>query len=482
MKTLATISAALLAVVLLAAPALAAEEIDSFWPACGAPGDPVMIKGSDFGDEPTVTFGDEEAKVLRSTATRILCRVPADLDEGDVTISVGDADATDDFTVLEEGAPVVYRLSVEKGAAGTPVFVYGRRLTGATVSFVDDTDTEQDSVEVKGGRRCAFFKVPEDLDEGTYTLVFENEDELDTGDCSPEFEVVEAGDAALSAADPEDPLPGRKLLLEGTDLAPAGPCKVTFTDADGETLYAFGFSNGYDEVRTNVPFKAVAGDTYDVVVVLRGDVETDALELTLGTYDDPELTELDPAEGPVGTKFAIKGTDLLVLGEKPVVAMDDGTDSTEVKILFAHPGPMGGDDVIVVLVPDDFAEGEYDVTVTVGDTTTDALTFEVTELVLAVDSMKPDSQGTKGPVFPVFIKGTGFGDKDSDLDLAVVWDDGTDTFFDGKVVFRSPTLLMVVPPGGWKDRLEEGSYTVTVTLDPDGDDEESVEAGTFTVE
>ena len=60
--SIARLGAALL---LVAAGALA-QSIDQVKPACAAPGDAVMIKGKDFGPEPTVLFGTTEAEILRS--------------------------------------------------------------------------------------------------------------------------------------------------------------------------------------------------------------------------------------------------------------------------------------------------------------------------------------------------------------------------------------------------------------------------------
>lgn len=457
---------------LFAAPAWAAE-IDGFQPACGAPGDLVLIRGSDFADEPEVSFGTLTADIVKSRDDAIVCRVPADASTGGVTISVDGTDATDDFTVVAEGTPVVYRLSAEKGTADMPVFVHGRRLKGCTIAFVDESDVTQSTIELRGGRRAAFFKIPDDLDAGTYTLVFTNEDSQDSGDCSPTFEVVEAGDAALTAIDPDEAAPGARIVCTGTDLGPPGPCKVLWTDENDEVMTWWGFSNGYDEVKTSVPFKLEGGATYDVQVQPRGKDATEALSYTLGDAPAPSIETLRPDVGPSGSVFSIHGEGFCVFDENTSVSMSDGTDTVDVRVLFKHRR------WILAKVPADLADGDYDVTVAVGEQTSEAATFTVGALPLAVTRMMPKHQSEEGTKRPIWIVGSGFGSEDDDVELQVLWNDGTDDY-EGKVLFRTDRKLVVLVPGGTKDPLPTGTYTVSVVLDPDGD-ADSVEAGTYTV-
>lgn len=446
-------------------------------PVCGAEGDPVLIMGEDFAENPTVKFDGVEAKIVKSSDERILCIVPDDTAIGSVDVTIDGDLADDEFTVLTDGAPVVYRLSAETVTAGTPIFLVGRRLRGGEVDFLDSAGTSQDTVKLLGGRRAAMLKVPTDLDAGTYTLKITNKDGVSTGDCSPELEVVEADDPALSSIEPEGQLPGRKIVIEGTDLSPVGPCKVVWTDSSGAETGALGYSNGYGKVVSRVPWKAETGETYDVVVVLRGGDETDTLEYEVGTPDAPSIVKLAPDSGPAGMLVRIIGENLLV-GDKPEVTFDDGTDELAAKILGAHRGFKGRYDELLVLVPKDAADGEYDVTVTVGTETSKAATFTVEDQDLEVDGMRPDTAGKW--VSPVYIKGAGFGPRDG-KEIAVTFDDGSGKdALEGKVIFRSNNLLVVVPPGGWKKPLPKGKYEVRVIRDPDGTGD-SVKAGTYTV-
>jgi hypothetical protein len=208
--------------------------------------------------------------------------------------------------------------------------------------------------------------------------VVENGDGVDSGDCSPAIEIVEAGTPELDSVSPEGALPGRQVKIEGTDLAPMGPCAVIWTDSAGKSLKALGFSNGYDEIRSYVPFQAEAGATYEIVALLRGDVKTSGVvKYEVGSYADPEIEGIDPDEGPAGSLVRIKGTGFLTFDSKPKVFFTADGESTAAKVYGAVPGIGDRPDQLLAVVPRDLADGEYDVTVTVEDDTSDAVTFTV---------------------------------------------------------------------------------------------------------
>lgn len=462
-----------------ATPAVA-QEIDGFWPGCGAPGDRILIRGSDFGDDPAVAIAGTAAEVLRSRDDAILCLVP-DVLAGAAPLVVDGDTAADEFVVLAAGTPVVTRLSTHAGPVGLPVYVFGRRLHGGSVAFVDDGGTTQAEADLEGGWRCSVFEVPEGLAVGAYTLVFTNADALDTFDCPVSYQVVEAGDATLVSLDPELVPPGQVLVCAGTDLTPPGFCRVTWTDADGETLERLGFSNGYDTVHTCVPYQAVAGATYDVRIELHDGTLTNAVGYGVGERGDPELARLEPDAGPVGSPVALLGDALVAAGLEPTVAFDDGVTSTEAEVLFAVPGFFGTGGVVVAVVPDGLADGTFDVTLTLDGVSSNALIYTVGALPLSVTRMMPSghrADAERGPR-PVMIEGTGFGAQGSDVGLQVVWDDGTDAF-EGTVLLRTDRLLFVAVPGDETDPLPEGTYAVRVVLDPAGTPE-SAEAGPYTV-
>ena len=487
----------LIALLLLAGVTLA-QEIDSVKPACAAPGDYVVIEGSDFADEPTVTFDDLDADIVKSRADKILVRVPADLEAGAVTIDVDGVTA--DFTALEAGSPVILHVSATKATPGMVLILIGIRLTGGTAEFVDADDTVADSVELKGGRRAAFLKIPSDLAAGTYTLVITNGDDLDSGACSPEIVIVEAGTATVTGITPADQTPGRGVICGGTDLGPFGHCLVSWTDSEDATLFSHGFANGYDKVFTRVPYKAEAGGTYDVEIEFSDGTTTEAFSYDVGTLPPPKLIELEYTSGPAGDLLGIFGENLFRGHQLPKVEFTDADDvATEAEIFWAYPHHYGNGKhgaKLTVQIPKSLADGDYDVTVTTKTGTSNALVFTVKDLPLAVTSMEPDSQGVKGPNGPVKITGTGFGTMNKgmlmhgggphgrpDLDLAVTWDDGSgDDPLKGFVLYHTNREIIVIPPGGWFDPLPIGEYTVRVVLHPDSEEPEVASAGTYSVE
>lgn len=476
-----------LSVLLLSGAAFAATE---FKPGCGAPGDLLVIMGEDFGDDPAVQIGGVDAEVLKSNDKFILCEVPADTATGAVDVTVDSTLLDDKFIVLAEGAPVVYRVSAETATPGMSILVIGRRLGGGEVRFIDSTGETADTVTPKGRRMALMIAIPEDLDPGTYTLEIENQDGVDSGYCSPEITVVAAGSAAIDAISPEGALPGERITIEGTDLSPPGFCRVVWTDSAGDEIVTMGITNGYDEIRTGVPLFAEAGATYDVSVRLRDGkdwTETDAISYEVGTPDAPVIDEIDPDSGPAGSIVRISGEGFMSFTGMPKVVFDDGTDEVTARVFGMLPG-MGRKGAfgrltvgeLLVLVPEDLADGEYDVTVTVGDQTSDAVTFTVITNDLTVTSMTPDSWGGKFMPRPVLIKGTGFGTKLT-TEIVVTFDDGENDPQTGKVLLQMDRKLLVAPPGTRKDPLPAGTYAVTVTRDPDGD-ADTADAGDYVVE
>ena len=455
---------------LLLAGALFAQSIDSVKPDCGAEGDLVLIRGSGFATEPGVDFNGTTADVLKSNDTAILVRVPEGATTGKV--NVDGAASTDDFTVLPDGSPVVQHMSSKTATPGQRIVLIGRRLGGATVEFVDGDSSVAATVETKGRRRAIIFQVPEDLAAGTYTLNIINKDELDSGDCSPELEVVEAGEATLDSADPTDALPGRHIKLLGSNLSPGGPVVVKWLNGE-DVLKSFGFSNGFGTVFTHVPFKAESGVTYDVKVCLRDDSETNTIEYTVGSAGAPVIDEIDPAAGPAGSFIHIKGSNLVIFGSKPKVEMKKGDTTIEATVFGGQPGFKGYPDVLIARVPNDAADGEYDVTVTVGDQTSNAKTFEVGEQPMSVDQLAPSKGKTDRRFNPaVNIKGAGFGTFGSGK-IGIVWIDSDSKEAAGILIFRKDNHLRVFPPFG----LAAGDYEVYVRR---GTDE--VLAGTYTLE
>ena len=214
-------------------------------------------------------------------------------------------------------------MSTDTATAGTRLVLIGLRLKDVEAEFVDDEDEVVGTAEVKSYHRVAVLSVPDDLEAGTYTLRLVNGDGQDTDPCPPAIEIVEEGDAELDSIEPEGQLPGQFVKINGSNLGPLGFVVVTWTDGDDETLESFGFSNGFDMVQTRVPFKAEAGETYDVAIEIGDETTTASIPYEVGTPPAPALDELSPDAGPAGSHFEIMGEGLLVLGSKPTVEMDN---------------------------------------------------------------------------------------------------------------------------------------------------------------
>lgn len=500
-----------LLIFLLLAP-LAWADVESVRPACGLEGDYVVLAGTNFADEPAVTFDGVAAEVLRGRADRLLVMVPAGLTPGAATIDVDGS--TVDFTVLAPGAPVVHHLSAATAFEGAMVYVVGDRLTDGRVAFVDDGGAVADTAPLEGRRYIAFFEVPAGLPVGDYTLRFVNGDGLDTDPCSPALAIVEKGPPAVDAITPADQQPGYFVTIEGTNLAPWGEVTVTWTD-NGNVLETSGFSNGTDRVFTWVPNNAEGGVTYDVTLTFRDGATSPAVAYTVGVPPPPTIDRLEYDTGPAGSTLGIfgagfgAGNGFFPLGGRfsgdsgnldVTVEFTQGGTATEAEVLFVFPGFGLFDDAIFARVPD-LADGDYEVTVTVGDVTSNAVTFTVATLPLTVSGMTPDSHRDGAFPQPVLIEGTGFGVFDifsAQPNVTVTWDDGVDPPREGFVLYHDDREIVVLPPieklnnvgdepilfiGGRVDGgptvegLPPGEYTVRVD---NGD--ETVVAGTYTVE
>ena len=480
---------------LVAALPAAAQSIENIRPHCVGPDGRLLICGADFADDPVVTIGGVDAVVLRSAPTKILVRVPADAPTGDAVVNADGATAT--VEVLAAGAPVVAHISSNTATVGQLLVVIGRHLNGADAVFVDDAGAAVATAPLRGRGRVGFFRVPDETPVGKYTLEIRN-DAGTSGSCSPTVKIIEAGNPALKALAPEGQQPGRSLKATGSDLGPIGFCVAHWTDADGTSLIAGGFANGYDTVYTYVPIFAVPGTSYDVHIEFADGSSTEEsglLAYMVGQPPDPEIKSLQFEAGPAGSPLGIRGVGffpssgnafgLLADAQRlPLVEFTRDGVAHEARILFGGPGHGDEGDFLVVRVPE-VKDGVYDVTVTVGDKMSNAVAFSVKELPLTVTSMRPNRVKSDGRVFPVRITGSGFGAGADGTDIAVTWArDGTDPVkpLAGLLLFRNDREMLVVPPGGRHDRLPAGSYTVRVTRHPGTDHEQSVIAGTYTVE
>jgi IPT/TIG domain-containing protein len=386
-----------------------AGDLEMF-PTLGATDDHVVIRGEEFPDEPVVSFDGITADVIRSNPTRILCLVPEGLTPGEVDVTVDGTLLDAAFLALPDGAPMVLRLSAETATPGMRVMIVGRRLTDGVADFVDTLGETAATVDLVGGRHGASVLVPEDLTPGDYLLVITNGDGLDTGDGSPEIEIVAPGTPELIGVDQDMLVPGRRITLTGTDLGPAGQCEVSWTDTLGETLTVPGYANGYDRVHSIVPVPATVEETYALMVTFSDGVETTGLvEVTVDAPGDPVIDDIRPEEGPAGSLVRIRGDYLLAGGAQPEVFLASGGESFAAEVLGARPDHGYRKDEILVEIPEGLELGDYQVTVVVGEKTSNAVDYSVVDESLSVTGFGPRWQGRGAAERPVMITGTGFG-------------------------------------------------------------------------
>jgi hypothetical protein len=121
--------------------------IDSISTGSGAAGNPITLKGRNFGAGATVKFGTKTATVVSLSATQIVVMVPTGLPVGETEIVLaagGFTTASSSFKVLY-GRPLLTSLTPERGPPGTPVYLHGAEFatttSGNTVHFGNTSAT-----------------------------------------------------------------------------------------------------------------------------------------------------------------------------------------------------------------------------------------------------------------------------------------------------------------------------------------------------
>ena len=113
---------------------LPAPEVDSISPLYGYPGAAVLIKGSGFSSDPLsnkVSFGNTTGaagKVTLASATRLTVEVPADAEDGKLTVTTGGGSSSsrEVFRVLKP--PVISGTTPEVALPGAVIVVKGDNL------------------------------------------------------------------------------------------------------------------------------------------------------------------------------------------------------------------------------------------------------------------------------------------------------------------------------------------------------------------
>jgi hypothetical protein len=258
------------------------------------------------------------------------------------------------------------------------------------------------------------------------------------------FEVLATPTPHLDEVLPDPVVPGILAVLRGTHLGtPAHRVGVSFAGAEAPHVLAFG-----RVLFAEVPADAVSGP---VTVTVDGVTSNEVRVEVAAGLDPPTLDSVTPARASAGSLVRIEGEDLFVVGQRVRVAF-----GTAVAALFARE-----DGALVAIVP---ADADGDVTVRVGDRTSNALAFERIPRGDPVVTGIDPAEGSPGDV--VHLEGTDLVDlggfrADAPRgalapDLPVV------SFGTYPVYFAFPVVggLDVVVPF----RATAGTYDVTVTL------------------
>lgn len=474
----------------LAAQARAAT-ITDFRPACGAPGDELLIRGSfDLGaGPPSVVVAGEPAQLLGARADRLLVRTapstPQSTSAGDARIEVTDAlgsAAASGYTVLAPGAPLIYHLSATSAVPGQLVLAFGRRLgAGTAIELTDSTGQRFTVSQVRARhRRFVAFVVPGGPALGPATLLFTNAAGVQSGLCSPQITIAAAGQPTITAIVPADRLPGEPVAIEGTDLGPFGAVRVEWVDpSGGPALVVPGWSNGYDRVRSLVPPAAAGPVRYEVTVHTRAGA-SNRFAYTTGdpsAAPAPQITALVPDTGPALSPLQIRGQHLLARFARTELLWDGARHA----ILGFFVERSSGEHRLLSFVPRTASPGPHDVQVQLvrpsGVLASNIATFQVSAPgPLRVTALVPDT-ARREPL--VEIHGSGFGAPGL-FPLAVSFDDGTGPRR-AQLLRRTENRLLVWRPEG--RRLAPGTYTVAVSRQrsPSGPLETATAPGPYTV-
>ena len=177
------------------------------------------------------------------------------------------------------------------------------------------------------------------------------------------------------------------LKLTGANLSPGGPVLVKWTAGEDE-LKSFGFSTAsawftptsrsrpsrHDLRREGLPAQRHRDRHHRVHRRLA---------------EGPGHRRARSRVGPRSSFIEISGSNLVIFGSKPTVAMTKGGTTIEATLFGGQPGFKGKPDLLLVRVPTDAEDGTYDVTVKVGDQTSNSQSFEVGDQPLSVDQLAP---------------------------------------------------------------------------------------------
>lgn len=365
-------------------------EIESISPESGAPGRLVKIRGANLGQcggSITVMFGEVETTGT-AWRKRIYTQVPEGvLGEVPVKVIVNDVASNElTFTVTEAPVPVIEAITPESGAPGKLVAIKGENFCQRFRFFYRERPTNGDAaqgaavmfddVEAKVVFCCARVILavvpamePTDAAQVTVTAGGQTSEAVN-------FQVLEAATPVVTGLSPEAGPIGTRVTIAGEELG--GHFTEVTVDFNG-TPAEIVQMNRRRGLMAVVPEGATTGP---VTVTVNGITADNTPEFTVEETPAPVIEEIRPESAPAGARIVILGQNLGSRHARPTVTFT-APDAEEGVTVERVEGPYKNwreeKEMLMLRVPADLAVGTYQVTVTVGETASEAVDFEVIE-------------------------------------------------------------------------------------------------------
>jgi carbon monoxide dehydrogenase subunit G len=352
-----------------------APTITSISPSSGKAGTSVTISGSLFGatqGSSTVTFNSQTANPTSWATGKIVVPAPTGVTTGDVVVTVGGAASNG---ILFVAAPIISSLSPTSGAVTAPVTITGTNFGPApgssTVTFNGTAATP-----TTWSNTSIVAPVPSGATTGSVVVTV-------SGTASNAITFTVTAAPVITSLSPTSGAAGQVVTITGTTFGSAqGTSTVTFNGTPGTPA-----SWSATSIKVPVPAAATTGN---VVVTVSG-VASNGVSFTV--LPTPDITNLSPSSGPVGTAVTITGTNF---------GATQGTSTLTFNGKTATPTSWSAT-TVQAAVPTSATTGP--VVLTVNGVASNGVTFTVTATPI-INSVSPP-QGAVGTV--VTIAGSNFG-------------------------------------------------------------------------
>ena len=263
--------------------------ITSFSPTSGAPGTPVVIKGSGFTGANQVRFASNVPATFNvDSDTQITATVPV----GGATgfIQVGNAQSSSNFTVLGTVQPTVSSFTPGMGGPGAQITVTGAGFTGITMVQFNGVTAQGWFVDSDGSLNA---NVPNGATNGPISVT----NNLGTGTSAGSFTVV-AGPTITGFA-PAGGAPGTQVTITGTKLS--GASQVRFGGSQGSVYNV----DSDTQITAVVPGDATNGSIF--VIATLGSASSTMPFQVLGA-NPPVISALVPSSAQQGANVIVQGS------------------------------------------------------------------------------------------------------------------------------------------------------------------------------